>query len=221
MIPKSLTENSESAYKAGPAKGRMKSRLEARKGNPRDAPHEDPGTVVTAPGPAVPLLGHAAEYIGKVIAVADGDTLRVLYQGGQLKVRLAEIDTPEKGQPYGSRAREGLTALCFRKEARMVEQARDRYGCIVGRVYCAGVDANAAMIRQGAAWVYRQYATDPTLLRAGAGGPCSEAGLVGLTGDGAHAAPGSGARPGTSPRAGSLRSHPRPYKSDPRPPSLR
>lgn len=104
------------------------------------------------------------ELTGKVIAIADGDTLTVL--GGdnqQIKIRLAEIDTPESGQPYGSRARQALAALAFGKQARIVETDRDRYGRTVGRVYVGGMDVNAELVRQGAAWVYRQYAKDPAL----------------------------------------------------------
>ena len=106
----------------------------------------------------------AEELMGKVIAIADGDTLTVL--GGdnqQIKIRLAEIDTPESGQPYGSRARQALAALAFGKQARIVETDRDRYGRTVGRVYVGGMDVNAELVRQGAAWVYRQYAKDPAL----------------------------------------------------------
>lgn len=113
----------------------------------------------------IPLLAWSAEYTGKVVSITDGDTLRVLYQGGQLKVRLAEIDTPERRQPYGSKARQELATLCFQRDVQVVQQTRDRYGRIVARVYCDGVDANAEMVRRGAAWVYRKYAKDKSLYR--------------------------------------------------------
>lgn len=103
-------------------------------------------------------------YEGKLVSVADGDTIRVLYKGGQLKVRLAEIDTPEKAQPYGRRAREALAEMVGGKVVRVVEQDRDRYGRIVGRVYVGDVDVNAELVRRGAAWVYRRYARDKNLL---------------------------------------------------------
>lgn len=118
-----------------------------------------------------PLLAQSADYAGQVIAITDGDTLRVLYRGGQLKVRLAEIDTPESKQPYGARAKQELSEICFGKQARVVEQDRDRYGRLVGRVYCftpgvkTEIDANSEMVRRGAAWVYRQYARDQELFR--------------------------------------------------------
>lgn len=42
---------------------------------------------------------------GLVVSVHDGDTLTVLVGKQQIKVRLAEIDAPELGQPYGQRSR--------------------------------------------------------------------------------------------------------------------
>jgi len=74
-------------------------------------------------------------------------------------VRLGEIDTPESKQPYGSRARQALSDLAFGKPARVVVQDTDKYGRTVGRVYVGGVDVNAELVKQGAAWVYRQCAT--------------------------------------------------------------
>lgn len=107
----------------------------------------------------------AVEITGRVVAIADGDTLTVLTQAKeQVRVRLAEIDTPESRQPYGNRARQALAELAFGKAARVVVVDTDRYGRKVGRVYVDGQDVNAEMILQGAAWVYRTYNHDPSLL---------------------------------------------------------
>ena len=81
------------------------------------------------------------------------------------KVRLAEIDTPESGQPYVSRAKQALSDLAYGKSVRVVIQDTDRYGRTVGRVYAGAIDVNAELVRQGAAWVYRKYNRDPSLLR--------------------------------------------------------
>lgn len=108
----------------------------------------------------------AAEITGRVVGITDGDTLTVL-DGAQrqVKVRLAEIDTPEAGQPYGDHARQALAALVFGKAVRVEAEDSDRYGRLIGRVRAGAVDVNAEMVRQGAAWVYRQYSRDPALLR--------------------------------------------------------
>ena len=105
----------------------------------------------------------AIEFVGKVVGVTDGDTITVLVERRAIKVRLGEIDTPEKAQPYGSRAKQALSDLVFGKVAAVREQTRERYGRTVGRVYVDGHDVNAELVRSGQAWVYRKYATDRSL----------------------------------------------------------
>ena len=106
----------------------------------------------------------AAPITGRVIGITDGDTLTVLTPAKrQVRVRLADIDAPERGQPYASKSKRELSRLCYRKQAKVVVRTRDRYGRIVGRTYCAGIDASAEMVRRGAAWVYRRYNRDPRL----------------------------------------------------------
>lgn len=108
----------------------------------------------------------AAILVGLVIAIADGDTLTLLDdQHRQVKVRLAEIDAPEKKQPFGTRSRQSLGGMCHEKRAEVLVTDLDRYGRTVGRVTCAGRDANSEQVRRGLAWVYDRYATDKSLYR--------------------------------------------------------
>jgi endonuclease YncB( thermonuclease family) len=101
-----------------------------------------------------------------VVGITDGDTLTLLTdRREQLRVRLAEIDTPESGQPYGARSRQLLSDLVFRKSVRVDVRDTDRYGRTVGRVYAGAQDVSAEMVRRGAAWVYRRYSSDANLLR--------------------------------------------------------
>lgn len=112
---------------------------------------------------AAPAL--AAELRGEVVGIADGDTLTLLTpERRQVRVRLAEIDAPEGHQPWGSRARQALSAMVFRKPVVVLVQDTDRYGRTVGTVRVGRLDANAEMVRQGHAWVYRQYLRDRSLL---------------------------------------------------------
>lgn len=100
-----------------------------------------------------------------VVGVADGDTLaaRCGKPGNydQVKVRLAEIDAPEKAQPFGQRSKQHLSDLCFGTEASIRPTSTDRYGRTVARVTCRGQDANAEQVRAGMAWAYDRYVTDP------------------------------------------------------------
>lgn len=108
---------------------------------------------------ALPL--HAEQFIGRVVAISDGDTLTVLDKNKkQIKIRLGEIDTPESGQPYGSKAKQELSDLAFGRVVKVTVQHTDRYGRTVGRVYVDRIDINAELVRRGAAWVYRKYSRD-------------------------------------------------------------
>lgn len=99
-----------------------------------------------------------------VISISDGDTLTILQEDQQsVKIRMAEIDAPEKKQPFGEQSKQSLADICFGKQAEVVPQVKDRYGRTVARVYCNGVDANAEQVRRGMAWVYSRYAKDKSL----------------------------------------------------------
>lgn len=101
---------------------------------------------------------------GEVIKIADGDTLTILTNTKQQeKIRLIEIDVPEKYQVFGNKSRQSLAALCFKQFAVIHYDNRDRYGRILGRVFCNGIDANTNQIRNGMAWVYVKYAKDHSL----------------------------------------------------------
>jgi endonuclease YncB( thermonuclease family) len=100
----------------------------------------------------------AEEITGRVVGIGDGNTLTVLTpERRQVRVRLAEIDTPERRQPYGARSREALSGMVFGNEVRVeVVVDTDRHGrTVVGRVFLGTADVGAALVRQGAAWVDR------------------------------------------------------------------
>lgn len=104
-----------------------------------------------------------ASLIAAVVSISDGDTLTVLHNQQQVKIRLAEIDAPEKAQAFGARAKKSLSDLCFGKQAEVIPQSRDRYGRTVARVRCDGVDANTEQVRRGMAWVFDRYVIDDSL----------------------------------------------------------
>ena len=107
---------------------------------------------------------------GKVVGVADGDTITVLDANRQQhRVRLQGIDAPEKAQPFGQRSKESLSRLVAGKDVRVEWAKRDKYKRIVGKVWVqpAGcptcpmtLDAGHAQITVGLAWWYRKYADE-------------------------------------------------------------
>ncbi len=100
----------------------------------------------------------AEELSGEVVGITDGDTLIVLVAERQIRVRLAEIDAPERGQAFGNKARLHLGELCIRRPAQVTSQVRDAYGRVVARVLCDGVDVSEEQVRAGFAWVFTKYA---------------------------------------------------------------
>jgi endonuclease YncB( thermonuclease family) len=128
----------------------------------------------------------AETFEGTVVRVVDGDSLIVFRGQQQVRVRLKEIDAPERNQPFGKRSRQSLTDMCGKKRARVSWTEKDPNGRTLGRVWCGDIDANAEQVRRGMAWVFDRYVKDRSLY------PLQDAARVagvGLWSDGAHIAP--------------------------------
>ena len=116
--------------------------------------------MMTAAAVLVLLSTDAAAYDlnGRVIAVSDGDTVKLLTADNQTyKIRLAGIDAPEKKQAFGSESKKALSNCAEGKAATIDGNKKDRYGRIVGKVIVAGVDCNLRQIQLGMAWHYKKY----------------------------------------------------------------
>lgn len=100
-----------------------------------------------------------------VVGISDGDTLTAKCPEAQIKVRLAEIDAPEKKQPWGNAAKKSLSSACFGIQAEILPLNKDRYGRLIAHVRCRGNDAGSMQVSSGMAWVYDQYAKDKNLYR--------------------------------------------------------
>lgn len=113
---------------------------------------------------AVLCLSAAAQpqtITGKVVAIADGDTLTVLDASNkQHKIRLDGIDAPESSQDFGSRAKQSLSDLVFGKTVTVISSKKDKYGRVLGKVTLEGKNVNLEQIRRGFAWFYHYYAKE-------------------------------------------------------------
>ena len=105
-------------------------------------------------------------FVAKVVDVHEGDTLTVLLNKRQYKIRIEGIDAPETGQAFGKESKKHLSNLVFGKKVygRCIET--DRYG----RNICAtqvtgGTIIQNAMVKAGLAWHYKKYSEDETLAR--------------------------------------------------------
>jgi endonuclease YncB( thermonuclease family) len=96
---------------------------------------------------ALPTICHA--WPAKVVSVSDGDTITVLHQGQQAKIRLYGIDAPENGQAFGQQAKDITSALIAGRHVDILKKDTDRYGRIVGLVHVDGQILNESIIQNG------------------------------------------------------------------------
>lgn len=104
---------------------------------------------------ALLLLGQT---VGQVVSITDGDTLIVRESPTKsVKVRLVGIDAPERGQAFGTRARQALGEMVAGQVVEVVGTQRDRYGRVLGDVRHDGRSINLELIRRGMAWAYVEF----------------------------------------------------------------
>ncbi|HDX3091088.1 TPA: thermonuclease family protein [Escherichia coli] len=117
------------------------------------------------PGALAGMLSTLNQEIqGKVIRVLDGDTIEVLQDKKSVRIRLANIDAPEKKQAFGRWSTNQLKTLLAGQSVTVSYTQTDRYGRIIGRVFTTnGTDASRFMVQSGAAWVYERYNEDESL----------------------------------------------------------
>ena len=95
---------------------------------------------------------------GRITGIVDGDTINVRILGKkQIRVRIAFIDAPEKGQAFGQRAKQAMSELLFGKDVKLRPHTIDRYGRLVARVLVDNQDAGFELLKQGLCWVYERY----------------------------------------------------------------
>jgi endonuclease YncB( thermonuclease family) len=106
------------------------------------------------------VLAHSAyaeTFEGAVVRVVDGDSLIVLRGNQEIRVRLKEIDAPERNQRFGKRSRQSLSDMCAKKTARVSWTEKDRNGRTLGRVWSAALTPTPSKYAEG--WLGRLTAT--------------------------------------------------------------
>lgn len=99
---------------------------------------------------------------GKVIKVKDGDSIVLLDKNKrEVEIRLAHIDAPEQGQPFGKKSKEFLAEMCAGKQVEYeIYEERDRFGRVVAEIIIADtLNANMEMVRNGYAWHFKRFST--------------------------------------------------------------
>lgn len=105
-------------------------------------------------------------FVGRVVGVADGDTITVLDGRSEVRVRLNGIDCPERGQPFAANAKRLTSELAFGRSVTVEPRDTDRYGRTIADVTLPdGRVLNRELVAAGMAWHYRRYSDDETLAR--------------------------------------------------------
>ena len=103
----------------------------------------------------------AETFKGRVVKVADGDTITVLDAANvQHRIRLDKIDAPEKAQPFGDASRKHLAMFVAGKIVEVEWTKKDKYGRILGTVWAmlpVRIDVNLQMVKDGFAWHYKHF----------------------------------------------------------------
>src|SRR5262249_10928423 len=100
-----------------------------------------------------------ADFTGPVVSVLDGDTIEVLHNTHPERIRLTGIDCPEKGQAFGTRAKQATSALVFSRDVVLHTHGRDKYGRTLADVLLPdGTNINHELVKAGWCWWYRKYA---------------------------------------------------------------
>ena len=112
---------------------------------------------------APPVSQSGQVLTGRVVRVADGDTVTILDSNNtQHRIRLQGIDAPESHQAFGMQSKQSLSQLIFDKDVTVEYEKTDRYGRIVGKIILDGADIDLEQIKAGMAWHYKDYEEEQT-----------------------------------------------------------
>ncbi|NDP46868.1 MAG: nuclease [Sulfuriferula multivorans] len=122
------------------------------------------GTLVFIMLTLLTTASHADVITGRVVGIADGDTLTLLdATNTQHKIRLSGIDSPEKAQPFGQICKKSLSDLAYGRLVAVESGKLDRYGRAIGKVLVNGQDVNLEQVRRGCGWHYKKYQNEQSL----------------------------------------------------------
>lgn len=111
------------------------------------------------------FLTAAQQSVDGTVNVSDGDTLTVLVDSQEIKIRLDGIDAPESKQPFGDKSKQALRELTHGKTVTVSISGKDRYGRSIGVVAVDGLNVNETLIERGLAWHYKRFSTSARLAK--------------------------------------------------------
>jgi len=116
---------------------------------------------------AIPTVAAAQRsFHATVTWIDDGDTVWISEDGHRLRVRLSGVDCPELAQPFGAEARRATLTALLQRDVTVDVRDVDAYGRLVARIHNGGRDMSEDLLRDGLAWYYSRFVTDPVLASA-------------------------------------------------------
>jgi micrococcal nuclease len=104
---------------------------------------------------------------GKVIKIVDGDTFDVLTDAQTtIRIRMNGIDCPERKQDYYQVCKDALSEYIFGKKVQLITHGKDKYTRTIADVFYKKENINLTMIKNGFAWHYKKYSSDPAMTKA-------------------------------------------------------
>lgn len=103
---------------------------------------------------------HATVYIDYVY---DGDTVKIVDSEGAYKLRITNIDAPERNQTYGKKSRRALMQFCKNAVVKVRITGTDKYQRKLGNLSCNEEDVATFMLKNGHAWFNDKYSSDLVL----------------------------------------------------------
>ena len=98
---------------------------------------------------------------GRVIGIADGDTITVLRDKEKVKIRLYGVDCPERYQPFSKKAKQFTAKMVHGKVVEVEPVDIDRYSRLVALLIVSQRLVNEELVKAGFAWVYTRYCDRP------------------------------------------------------------
>jgi micrococcal nuclease len=111
-------------------------------------------------------LAIANDFQTKILYVYDGDTVKIQQGLGTYRLRISDIDAPERNQAYGKKARRALMTFCKHAAISIDITGTDQYQRKLGQLQCNGQSVSQFMVANGHAWFYQRYSNNPFLADA-------------------------------------------------------
>jgi endonuclease YncB( thermonuclease family) len=113
----------------------------------------------------VAQLAFGQDLFGKVVGITDGDTVKLLKGNNTtVKIRVANIDCPERKQPFSTKAKQFTSDAIFSKTVKVQVLKKDRYGRLVANIiYNDSLNLSEELLKVGLAWHYKKYSKDKFL----------------------------------------------------------